>query len=221
MPAILESPPHAVTIADVARISQQLAEDLCRLPLRSEGFSVADYLSLDGNYLVEYANGCLQVLPMPDLFHQALTIVLVRLLDAWAEAHDPAARTAQAPFRMYLSDRLYREPDVALMLGRHAARMQRTRWDGADLAIEIISETNRDHDVATKRADYAVAGIPEYWIVDPEARTVRVLTLSAGASAYEVAGDYGLGGTVTSKLLAGLTIDVAALFLAAERRLPG
>ncbi len=219
MAAILESPPHALSIADLARISQRLADEVSRLPLRSEGFSVADYLSLDGNYLVEYVDGCLQVLPMPDLFHQALTIVLVRLLDTWAEASDPAACTAQAPFRMYLSDRLYREPDVALMLGRHAARMQRTRWDGADLAIEIISDTNRDHDVTTKRADYAAAGIPEYWIVDPEPKTVRVLTLPAGASAYVVDADYGPGTLLSSKLLPGFNMNLASLFAAAERRL--
>ena len=218
MAAILESPPNALSIADLARISQQLADEVSRLPLRSEGFSVADYLSLDGNYLVEYVDGCLQVLPMPDLFHQALAIVLVRLLDVWAERHDPSARTTQAPFRMYLSDRLYREPDVALMLGRHAARMQRTRWDGADLAIEIISESNRAHDEVTKRAGYAAAGVPEYWIVDPGPRTVRVLTLPSGSTEYAVHGEFGVRQSAASPLLPGLAIDVAELFAAAERR---
>jgi Uma2 family endonuclease len=219
MSAILESPPNAISIADLARISPQLAEEICRLPLRSEGFSVADYLSLDGNYLVEYVDGRLQVLPMPDLFHQAVAFVLVGRLDEWAAKSDPMARTAQAPFRMYLTDRLYREPDVALMLGRNAGRRSPARWDGADLAIEIISETNRDHDVTTKRADYAAAGIPEYWIVDPDPRTIRVLTLPTGSIEYAVHGDFGVGQAVTSMLLPGFAIDVAELFAAAARRL--
>ncbi len=219
MPALFESPPHALSFADLARVSQTLAEDVARLPLRTEGLSVDDYLSLDGNYLVEYVDGRLQVLPMPDLFHQALVVVLLRLLDAWMAAADPDARTAQAPFRMYLSDRLYREPDVALMLGRHAARRQPRRWDGADLAIEIISETNAEHDLTTKRADYAAAGIPEYWLIDPAVRTVRVLTLPpAGPLAYHVHGEFGLGQTATSVLLAGFALDVTDLFAAAERR---
>lgn len=219
MSALLESPPHALSIADLARISQQLAEEVSRLPLRSEGFSVADYLSLDGNYFVEYVDGCLQVLPMPDALHQALTLVLTRLLDDWAvAAADPLARSVQAPFRIYLSERLWREPDVSFMIGRHAARRHRNRWDGADLAIEIISESNREHDVTTKRADYAAARIPEYWIIDPDPRTVRVLTLADGAAEYVLHGEFGVGRVATSVLLAGFAVDVAELFAAAERR---
>jgi len=219
MDALLEAPPRALAFADLAGISPQLADDVGRLTPRRSGFTVADYLSLDGNYLVEYVDGCLQVLPMPDLMHQALAHVLVLRLDAWAAASDPQARTAQAPFRMYLSDRLYREPDVALMLGHHGARRRPDRWDGADLAIEIISETNREHDVTTKRVGYAAAGIPEYWIIDPEPRQVRVLTLPAGSTEYALHGEFGVGQSATSLLLAGFAVDVAELFAAAERRL--
>ena len=221
MPAILQTPSQAepLSVADLARFSQQLAADVGRLPLRSEGFTVADYLSLDGNYLVEYSHGCLQALPMPDALHQALTVVLVRQLDDWAvAATDPMARSMQAPFRIYLSEQLWREPDVSFMLGRNAGRRRRDRWDGADLVIEIISVSNRDHDETTKRADYAAAGVPEYWIVDPAHQTVRVLTLSAGTAAYAVHGDFAAGQTATSVLLPGFAVDVADLFAAAERR---
>jgi Uma2 family endonuclease len=218
MDALLEAPPRPLTFADLARFSQQLADDVGRLPLRRSGYTVADYLSLDGNYLVEYVSGRLQVLPMPDALHQALTVVLLRLLDGWATVADAAARSVQAPFRVYLTDQLWREPDVAFMLGSHASRREDDRWDGADLVVEIISQTNREHDVTTKRADYAAAGIPEYWIIDPEPRTVRVLTLPAGATEYAVHGDFGVGQTAASPLLAGFAVDVADLFAAAQRR---
>ena len=214
MDALLEAPPRAITFADLAAFSQQLADDVGRLPLRRSGYTVADYLSLDGNYLVEYVDGCIQVLPMPSAVHQALTFVAMQRFDAWTEANDPAARLVQAPFRVYLSPRLYREPDVAVMLGRHADRREANRWDGADLVMEIISESNREHDVTTKRAEYAAAGIPEYWIADPEARGVRVLTLPSGATEYAVHGDFGPGQTATSVVLPGFAVDVSDWFAA-------
>jgi hypothetical protein len=75
MPSLLESPGQPLSLADVAGISRQLADDIGRLTLKTEGFTVEDYLSLGGPYLVEYRGGCLQVLPMPTALHQALAFV--------------------------------------------------------------------------------------------------------------------------------------------------
>jgi Uma2 family endonuclease len=61
----------------------------------------------------------------------------------------------------------------------------------------------------TKRADYAAAGIPEYWIVNPEEETVTVLTL-AGDS-YADHGSFGRGTQATSVLLPGFVVDVHAI----------
>jgi Uma2 family endonuclease len=132
MATLLQSPPNALSLADVADISQQLAEDLGQLVFKTEGFSVEDYLSLDGNYLVEYVDGCLQVLPVPDALHQAITFVFATLLVAYSKP-DSMARTKMAPFKVYLDDHKYREPDVCFMRGKHASRRTSKYWNGADL----------------------------------------------------------------------------------------
>lgn len=213
MPTLLESPPTPLSLADVASISRQLADDISRLVLRTEGFSVEDYLSLDGPYLVEYLQGSLQILPMPTALHQAIAFVLANLLVAWLKP-DPLARTKLAPFRVRLSDKLYREPDICFMRGVNSHRRNDRFWVGVDLVVEIISETNRAHDMQTKLAEYAAAGIPEYWIIEPDRKTVSVFSLIADA--YVLHGDFGSGQVATSVLPGGFAVDVSDLFAAAE-----
>jgi Uma2 family endonuclease len=46
-----------------------------------------------------------------------------------------------------------------------------------DLIAEVLSPSHPDLDTVVKRAAYARAGVPEYWIVRPESRDVLVCTL--------------------------------------------
>jgi Uma2 family endonuclease len=108
----------------------------------------------------------------------------------------------------------FREPDIQFMRSEHAARRRRSHWIGADLVVEVVSPDDRRRDLETKRGEYAQAAIPEYWIVDPEAQRITVLTL-AGAE-YAVHGEFGAGDQATSPLLSGFAVDVAALFGGAE-----
>lgn len=213
MATLLESPPTPLSLSDVATISRQLADDIGRLVLRTEGFSVEDYLSLDGPYLVEYLQGSLQILPMPTALHQAIAFVLANLLVAWSKP-DTLARTKLAPFRVRLNDKLYREPDVCFMRGINAHCRNNRFWIGADLVAEIISDSNKAHDLQTKLAEYAAAGIPEYWIIDPDRKTISIFSLASGN--YVLHGDFGPGQIATSFLLCGFSVNVSDLFAAAE-----
>jgi Uma2 family endonuclease len=211
MAALIESEAGPVAPFDLAVISQQLAADVSRLVPYTNGFTVEDYLSLDGPYLVEFDDGRLQILPMPDGLHQAIISVLNDLLRDWLKVNDPEGRRKFSPFKVRLSDRDFREPDISCMLGKHAARRHRGYWDGADVVFEVISESNRRHDVTTKYFKYEAAGFPEYWIIDPENRTVEIYLLTDGK--YRPLESSVTAASVT---LPGFGIGVAELFAKAE-----
>src|SRR4051794_36056985 len=139
-------------------------------------WSVEEYLDLQGNHLIEFNDGFIEVLPMPTMRHQLIVMFLSDVLRAFLKARD-AGRLLVAPFRIRLSPKQIREPDVMVMLSENAHRMNNEYWEGADLVVEVVSEEGRQRDLEIKRAEYAAAGIPEYWIVDPQQNTITVLTL--------------------------------------------
>ena len=73
----------------------------------------------------------------------------------------------------------FREPDLLLLRDRADARCQDRYWLGADLVVEVVSPDRPERDLVDKRIDYAEAGIPEYWVVDPRDQTITVLELRA------------------------------------------
>ncbi len=177
-------------------------------------WSVADYLALETNRLIEFSHGQLEVLPVPTKSHQRLVAALFRLLTAYL-AGQPRGEALFAPYRLQLWPGKFREPDIVFVAAEHADRFLDAYALGADLVVEVVSPDDRRRDLETKRGEYAQAGIPEYWIVDPETQRITVLTL-AGAE-YAVRGDFGAGEQATSALLPGFAVDVAAVFAATDR----
>ena len=89
-------------------------------------------------------------------------------------------------------------------------RFQDRFWLGADLVVEVVGPDGPERDLVEKRVDYAEAGIPEYWIVDPRHDTITVLTLAD--SGYVEHGVFSRGESASSPLLGGIAIDVTATF---------
>ena len=114
------------------------------------------------------------------------------------------------PARIKVGDDLYREPDVLYIPKRWTSLIREQYAERAALVIEILSESNRDHDLETKRREYAAAAIPEYWIVDPEERRISILTLKSRR--YVVHGTFSAGESAMSAILPAFSIAVSDLF---------
>lgn len=81
----------------------------------------------------------------------------------------------------------------------------------ARLLVEVSVNSLGD-DLGRKRALYAGAGVPEYWVVDVLARAIHVFADPAPDRAvYGRASVVAFGAPVTAQTVAGLTIDTMAL----------
>lgn len=201
---------HA-TIA--AATSQEALDAILSDAMPSQGcWSDEHYLWLTDHTrrLVEFTDGRVEVLPMPTERHQIILLFLYRLL--YAHVHDAPREgvVVTSGLRMRVREGKFREPDLLLLRDRSDSRRRDRFWLGADLVMEIVSPDDPARDLVVKRADYAEAAVPEYWIVDPRAETVTVLWLTANG--YVEHGVFTRGDVATSPLLGGVTVDVAALF---------
>lgn len=170
-----------------------------------------DYLWLTDrtSRLLELTDGAIEVLPMPTHTHQGIVLLLVRALLPYLDARGGILRFA--PLRLRLRAGKFREPDLLLLLDAADPRVHDPHWLGADLVMEVVSPDNPARDLVEKRRDYAEAGIPEYWIVNPLDRSVTVLTLIDGT--YAAHGVFSGGTRATSVLLTDSAIAVDTIFV--------
>jgi Uma2 family endonuclease len=166
-----------------------------------------EYLNLDTNQRVEFSHGYIEFQSMPTTLHQRILLFLLRLLDDFATA-GAFGEALPAGVRVRLWEGKFREPDIVFMSVEHRNRITNDYWDGADLVMEIVSgsESDRHRDLVEKRAEYAQARIPEYWIVDPEEG--RIIVLSLDGTKYAEHGIFARGDRATSRLLPGFSVDV-------------
>jgi Uma2 family endonuclease len=135
----------------------------------------------------EWIDGRVEMLMPVSLVHLKITRFLIFILEYFVSVQR-IGTLVHAPFLMRLSSRPSgREPDLAVVLEEHRDRLTSTYIDGpADLVVEVISPESRERDRIEKYREYAEAGVPEYWLIDPELRTAEFYTLHEGA--YEPAG---------------------------------
>lgn len=160
------------------------------------------------NRLVEFTDGRLELLPMPNDRHQAILAFLYEAFTAFVRPRGGKVRFA--PLRLRIRPGKFREPDLLLVRSADDPRRQNRFWTGADLALEVVSPDKPSRDLIDKRDDYAEGGVPEYWIVNPEDETITVLVLNEGR--YIEAGVFYRGQSAASELLKQYVVDVSTVF---------
>jgi Uma2 family endonuclease len=171
--------------------------------------TVADYMALPDEPRMELLEGEYFMSPSPNAGHQRIVRNLVTRLDAFIRSKR-LGEVFPSPFDAVLSDETVLQPDVLFVAAEHRSRIRDRLYGAPDLAVEVLSAGNAERDRIVKRDLYAKYGVREYWIADPDARTVEVMTLERGA--WRLVAIFGVGDALESPLLRELRLPVAELF---------
>lgn len=86
------------------------------------------------------------------------------------------------------------------------------KFPAPDLVVEVLSKDSITRDRQIKYRDYALHGIEEYWIIDPDALTVEQYHLDAAAQGYELFAKKVVGDYVECGVIPGFRAPVNAIF---------
>jgi Uma2 family endonuclease len=135
------------------------AADLCEIP--------------DDRNRYEIIDGELFVTPSPSMGHQGIAAELFVRLHAYLR-EQRLGNVYFAPADVHLSDDTVVEPDLFVVPLVEGRRPRSTEEVGRLLlVIEILSRSTARADRTVKRQKYQSEGVPEYWIVDGDARVVE------------------------------------------------
>jgi Uma2 family endonuclease len=157
------------------------------MPPAGSSWTVDDLEALpDDGFKYELFDGSLVVTPPPHADHSVVAWKLRRLLEAQAPVDIAVLQDSGVAARRRNS--AYAPDLVIVPTARLDAALPDYLGPADTLAvIEVLSPGGRGRDLILKRHDYAAAGIPLYWIVDPQARTLTVLTLAEAETYTESA----------------------------------
>ena len=170
-----------------------------------------DYAALpDDGRRYELHAGELWVTPAPWTLHQRVSVALGALLYGHVTTRN-LGEVLVAPTDCILSRHTVLQPDILFVERERLSIITERAVEGPPmLVVEILSPSTARIDLERKRALYAEHGVPWYWIVDPDARTIDALKL-VGAD-WDAAGR--LAGSTASRLppLPELLLDPAAIW---------
>ena len=155
------------------------------LSAEKDSFAFSDFLTWETDERMEIIHGEVFMMAAPGTSHQLISGEIFRQLANFLDGKN--CRAIAAPFAVRLFEKdgdapkdvdTVVEPDISVICDRN--KLDKHGCKGApDLIIEILSPSTQRHDQLVKLNLYQRAGVREYWIVDPENKTVRVMVQDA------------------------------------------
>ena len=137
--------------------------------------TIADIYALPEGLRAELIDGKMYMMAPPNLKHQKLVMELSAVIHQHIKKYGGNCEVLPAPFAVFLNndDRNYVEPDISVICDKN--KLTDKGCNGApDWVIEITSPSDPQRDYGIKLFKYRTAGVREYWIVNPQKKTVVV-----------------------------------------------
>ena len=177
-------------------------------------YTYADYLKWQFTERVELIKGWINKMsPAPNRVHQTVLQNIYYFLHPKFSQNKCAVYLApfdvRLPIKSKKQDTTVVQPDICIICD--ASKLDDQGCNGApDLIVEILSPTNAKYDLETKFHLYEEAGVQEYWIVQPQEKSVLIYELRKGE--YAGLKPHTLGEVVHGNLFPDLKISVDDIF---------
>lgn len=145
-------------------------------------------LPSEGSTRHEVIDGEVVVTPGPSTRHQRVVGRLFSGLFVFVEAND-LGEVFPSPYDVLFAEGDYLEPDIVFVSANRSHLVSDRGVEGPpDLVVEVVSPATSARDRGIKLERYRLYGVAQYWVVDPDERTVEVWDLEGGASEAVVLG---------------------------------
>jgi len=177
---------------------------------QKEFYTYADYALLPEGAPYQLIGGKLVMTPAPSTYHQAIsTRLLGKFLFFMAEKD--LGMIYHAPIDVYFGEKETYQPDIIFIVKDRFHIIEPDRINGApDLVIEILSPSTGYYDLKKKARTYAKHGVREYWIADPEDKSIEVY--KGQEEKFVLDQRVEEEGKVKSLVLSGLEVEVRDIF---------
>jgi Uma2 family endonuclease len=128
----------------------------------------------------EVVNGEVRTMPPNKWKHALIVQNLARALDRQVNEHEVLVLTTQFGLIIRQRPLTSRVPDLAMFVKKNVVEQDGYIHSAPELVVEVLSPANTRAERAEKLRDYETLGIPEVWVLSPEARTFEVLHLVDG-----------------------------------------
>ena len=157
----------------------------------------------------EVVNGEICVMPAPKFRHALIIEVLHRAFASQLDVNRVLVVAAQLGLIIRKQPLTSRVPDLAVFERASIVEQDGYIHSAPQLVVEVLSPANTRREREEKLGDHAFIGVPEVWVVSPEARTVEVLLLEDG---YFRRGGIVADGVLQPKLFPHVQVDIAQIW---------
>lgn len=191
-------------------MSNQVRETLPAYGLeRKKLYTYEDYARLPEGAPYQLIGGELIMTPSPGRRHQNILLELAFIFKEFLGIKE-MGELAIAPRDVYLAPHETYQPDILFIARERIEISAEDKVNGApDLVVEILSPSTAYYDLKKKYKAYEKYGVKEYWVVDPEDKSIEIFVLAEGKFYLAVQGEG--TGEVESPLL-GLSVKLASIF---------
>ncbi|MCM1064947.1 MAG: Uma2 family endonuclease [Eubacterium sp.] len=172
---------------------------------KEDFYTTDDIYALPDGERAELIDGKIYYMAPPSTVHQRLVNFLVTEINLFIRQNNGECEVFPAPFAVFLNenDKTYVEPDISVVCDKD--KITDKGCQGApDWIIEIVSPGSRQMDYYTKLFQYRTAGVREYWVADPDKKTVTVYDFE-----HDLMEEYAFGSEVPVGIYEGCSICVS------------